>query len=137
MLVGSDNGQNYKWINYIKSILISVGKPDLINQPVVINSLKIVQTLKDLYVQDLYSKLTQSSKSRNYALFKDNPGVEPFLTILTRNAYIPMLKFRTSNSKLPVETGIWRNVPLHDRKCELCNKNDLGDEFHCDSPLVE
>ena len=37
MLTDSGSGRNYKWLNYIKNILISVGKPDLINQPFINN----------------------------------------------------------------------------------------------------
>ena len=41
-----------------------------------------------------------------------------------------MVRFRTANHKLPIETGRWNNIDLPERKCELCNKNDLGDEYH-------
>ena len=46
--------------------------------------------------------------------------------------YIPILKFRTSNHKFPIELGRYTNrrVPYCDRKCTLCTTNDLGDEFH-------
>ena len=29
-----------------------------------------------------------------------------------------------------VETGRQDNIPLEERKCNLCEKNDIGDEFH-------
>ena len=134
MLRGSYRGENYKWINHIRNILISVGKPDLINQPTILNpkatKTSIVNRLNDLYIQNWHTKLNQSSKGRNYSLFKDNLTYEHFLTTLPRNAYIPMIKFRTANFKLPIETGRWNNLPVYERKCNLCNKNDLGDEFH-------
>ena len=34
------------------------------------------------------------------------------------------------NHKLPIETGRWNNIQREDRKCNLCDLNDLGDEFH-------
>ena len=34
------------------------------------------------------------------------------------------------NHKLPIECGRWINVNREDRKCELCDSNDLGDEFY-------
>ena len=40
-----------------------------------------------------------------------------------------MIKFRTRNHKLPVETGNWNIIPLEHRKCTLCNRN-IGDEFY-------
>ena len=35
-----------------------------------------------------------------------------------------------SNLELPIETGRWHDVPFNERKCTLCNQNDLGDDFH-------
>ena len=39
-------------------------------------------------------------------------------------------KFRTCNTKLPVEIGRWQNLPRKNRTCKLCLRNDIGDEFH-------
>ena len=65
MLTESGSGRNYKWINYIKNILISVDKPDLINQPFINNPqatrTKIVKSLNDFYGQDWIAKLGLSS----------------------------------------------------------------------------
>ena len=49
---------------------------------------------------------------------------------MSKSSYIPFIKFRTANHKLPVETGRRENIPHAERKCSLCNKNDIGDEFH-------
>ena len=38
--------------------------------------------------------------------------------------------FRTGNTKLPIETGRWFNIPRENRICKLCNSKDIGDEFH-------
>ena len=34
------------------------------------------------------------------------------------------------NTKLPIETGRWFNIPRENRICKLCNSSDIGDEFH-------
>ncbi|MEW8546068.1 MAG: reverse transcriptase family protein [Candidatus Thiodiazotropha sp.] len=129
-----NNGTNYKWIAYIKQILISVGKPDLFNQSLIsypkATKSKIVTTLKDLFVQDWNSKMNTSSKSRNYNIFKHDQIFESYLITLPRYFYLPMIKFRTANHKLPIETGRWENISLQERKCVLCDKNDIGDELH-------
>ena len=48
-------------------------------------------------------------------------------------------KFRTSNLRLPIETGRWYNIPREDRKCIFCG-NGIGDEFHilflCENEIV-
>ena len=41
-----------------------------------------------------------------------------------------MIRFKTANHKLPIETGRWNNVDVADRKCTLCEKNTIDDEFH-------
>lgn len=83
-----------------------------------------------MFVQEWYTKLELSSKGRNYGIFKQDLIQESYLTSLPRNAYITMIKFRTSNYKLPVETGRWEGIPHNERKCSLCEKNDIGDDFH-------
>ena len=37
--------------------------------------------------------------------------------------YIPIIKIRTSNHHLPIETGRWNNILRDLRKCSLCNRN--------------
>ncbi|MEW8548204.1 MAG: reverse transcriptase domain-containing protein, partial [Candidatus Thiodiazotropha sp.] len=130
----SIQGHNFKWINSIKDILISVGRFDLFQNNIInypkATKIKISQTLKDLNIQTWNSDLLNSSKGRNYQLFKDDICLENYLLVLPKNTYIPLIKFRTANHKLPIEKGRWNNIPHEDRKCSLCNTNDIGDEFH-------
>ena len=52
------------------------------------------------------------------------------ITYLTRDEQIKsLIKFRTCNNKLPVETGRYTNVPYEQKKCPFC-KIHVGDEFH-------
>ena len=39
-------------------------------------------------------------------------------------------QFRLGNTKLPAETGRWVNIDRNERYCTLCNRNEIGDEFH-------
>ena len=32
--------------------------------------------------------------------------------------------------KLPIEMGRWQNIPRQERKCYICDVNEVGDEFH-------
>ena len=134
MLAEHENGKTHKWISYLKSILISVGLPDLIYQPIIINpqatKAKISETLKDLYIQEWHAKLDSSSKGRDYGIYKSDISIEPYFMTLNKNAYYHMVKFRTANFKLPIETGRWENVPVNERKCMMCDTNDIGDSFH-------
>ena len=134
MLNESKQGINFKWINHIKEILISIGRPEMldlkiINNPKAVKG-NITKTLHDLSIQEWNAKLSESSKGRNYKVFKEQIEFESYLRLLPRQLYIPLIKFRTSNHRLPVEVGRLNGTPYTDRKCTLCDKNDLGDEFH-------
>ena len=92
----------------------------------------VKQTLIDQYTQSWHGQLNLSSKGFNYKLFKDSIIFESYLTLLPKQHYIPILKFRTANHFFVIETSRWlnRRIPLENRKCDKCNKNDLGDEYH-------
>ena len=123
----------HNWIRCINNILISVGKIDLLKSDKIDNphALKasIKRTLTDLYIQEWHGKLNDSSKGKTYSLFKHDISLESYLVDLPRKHYIHLCKFRTANHRLPVETGRWENVPIHERLCNICN-DDIGDEFH-------
>ena len=73
---------------------------------------------------------TDSSKSKNYALFKDNANAAKFLSILSGPSARTMKKFRSGNHKLPIEVGRWNDTDLQERKCNLCQTSSIGDEMH-------
>ncbi|MES9882143.1 MAG: reverse transcriptase family protein [Sedimenticola sp.] len=127
-------GENNKWISCIKNILQTVGRNDLwlshnVEHPKSIKR-KIVQTLKDQYYQKWSENVQNSSKGKTYNIFKETLILEPYLVKLPRAKYLTLLKFRTCNFKLPIETGRWNNIERQDRKCNKCNLNTIGDEYH-------
>ena len=127
-------GYEHKWVSYIKDILVSVGQIDLLNKEVIDNprsvKLSMSRVLFDLHIQEWVQKVNSSSKGRIFYSFKQDLNFEKYLIKLDRKQYLPPIKFRTSNHRLPIETGRWENVPFDDRKCQLCHKDELGDEFH-------
>ena len=50
--------------------------------------------------------------------------------LLQPKQWKPIIRLRTSNPYLSVETGRWNITERHERKCTLCNDNALGDEYH-------
>ncbi|MCU7801540.1 MAG: hypothetical protein KZQ70_15755, partial [gamma proteobacterium symbiont of Lucinoma myriamae] len=124
----------HKWIKCIKDILISVGRLDLFEKEIISNAnsvkLSISKTLTDLNVQEWNAKLNLSSKGRTYSIFKHEINLEQYLVNLPKSDYLKLIRFRLSNHKLPVEKGRWDDIPLNERKCSKCDKNDIGDEFH-------
>ena len=116
-----------KWLAHIKNILNNTGYTDIwINQNNLTSnhvSKLVKQTLIDQYTQSWHGQLNLSSKGFNYKLFKDSITFEPYLTLLPKQQYIPILKFRTANNFFVIETSRWlnRRIPLENRKCDKCN----------------
>ena len=76
------------------------------------------------------SDIFNSPKALNYRIFKRSHALEKYLLTLPIKKAKLLCKFRTCNLKLPIEIGRWNNTRREERKCNLCNTNDLGDEFH-------
>ena len=90
----------------------------------------IKNILKDQFIQRWNQQLSNSSKGLNYSLYKTEFSFEEYLNILPRNKYLPLIKYRTANHYLPIETLRWQSIDVSERKCRLCNAHDIGDEFH-------
>ena len=124
----------FKWTKQVQNILQEAGRNDLwLNQNAYIPKIShqtIKKTLIDLFTQKWQSSLEQSSKGRNYSLLKSEPSFEEYLKIIPRALFIPLIKYRTANHFLPVETLRWRGIDISERKCTLCDKSDTADEFH-------
>ena len=92
---------------------------------------KEVQTpLQMQYIQDWYSIVDNSPKCINYRLFKTEFKTESYFTELHSKFYIPIARFRTTNHRLQIERGRWENIERSQTICHLCDRNNLGDEFH-------
>jgi hypothetical protein len=63
-------------------------------------------------------------------MFKETFIFEQYFDILDEKDFLTLCKFRTTNHKLPIEHGRWNNIPRENRKCNLCNLEEIGDEFH-------
>ena len=125
---------NSKWLNKIRTILTNVGRYDIWllqnGKEAALCKLYLKQTLHDQNLQNWHDSLRNSNKGQMYSIYKDNIQFEPYLTILKRNEYLILAKFRTGNHYLPVEKDRWNGVEISERKCNLCNLHDIGDEMH-------
>ena len=92
-------------------------------------SLAIKQKLKDQYLQNWHSLVEISSSGKNYKLFKEDFEQSKYVKLLQNKYCKIMMRFRTRNTKLPVEVGRWNGTPFDERICTLC-QDDVGDEYH-------
>ena len=103
--------------------------------------LVVKNNLVDEFKQTWTSMTEHSPKGDNYNLFKHDLKFEDYLDVLDDKDKFLLVKFRTSNHRLPIEVGRWRNIKRENRICNLCNGRNLGDEFHylfeCPSLLNE
>lgn len=121
------------FIENIESILNSCGFSGIWQTQDVINpkwlSLAIKQKLSDQYNQNWHSLVESSSSGKIYRLFKEKFEQSKYLKILPNSYCKTFIRFRTRNTKIPVEVGRWNGTPFDERICTFCSK-DVGDEYH-------
>ena len=127
---------NSKWLNKIKEILDSVGQSDfwlhhLNNGHIPLNLHKLVkQILIDQYHQEWQSSMLKTNKGKIYKLGKKCLKFESYFKILPMFDALMLFKFRTANHKLPIEIGLWDGTIFENRKCNLCQRDEIGSEKH-------
>jgi hypothetical protein len=114
--------RNFMWLKYVKHILCNCGFNYIWESQTCINELwlkhSIKQNLTNQYLQTWLSSVNDSPKALNY------------LNILNDKDNLTLSKFRTTNHKLPVENGRWKNIARENRICPLWNNGEIGNEFH-------
>ena len=90
----------------------------------------ISRTLSNLYIQEWNEKANASSKGKQYILFKDNLNFEKYFINISKLYYSKIIKYRTGNHRLHVETGRLDDIPLNEQKCKICTTDDICDEYH-------
>ena len=127
------NQCNSAFIANIESILNSCGFSGIWQSQDVINprwlSLAIKQKLNDQYTQNWQSSVETSSSGKIYKLLKEEFKQSKYLRILSNGYCKSFIRFRTRNTKLPVEVGRKNGTLFEERLCTFCRK-DLGDEYH-------
>ena len=68
--------------------------------------------LRDNFLQEWNSNLENSSKALNYRFYKQIFEFENYFNILENKDIFTFYKFRTTNTRLPIETGRWNIVIL-------------------------
>ena len=108
--------QNFdiKWIKFLEKIL----------NETVFSNIWQTQTYKSI------EWLKQSIKETLLGQFLQdlNSSVHNSPNILDEHNSLLICKLRTTNHKLPIVKGRWSNIPKENRYCELCQKNQIGDE---------
>ena len=89
----------------------------------------IFVALDNLEQQKWLNEVNTSNFCLTYRIFKQELSLEPYLIKLPFLHRINLTKFRCKNNKLPVNKFRFEKTEV-DKSCQLCNSNDLGDEYH-------
>ena len=94
--------------------------------------------LECIMLEKWKSQVIVKPKLRTYVTFKDNINTEPYVKFLmSKRARSLFTQFRHGILPLKIETGRFRNLPVAQRICELCQMDIVEDEVHflCTCPL--
>ena len=78
--------------------------------------------LKDQYLQTWTDDVASNAKCINYRMYKSDISLEFYITFLPMKLRTVFSCFRCRNHKLPVETGIYKNIPRSERVCVKCTQ---------------
>ena len=105
--INNNERNGSKWLKFIKSVLDNTG-------------------MGYIYTEQY---IDFKCYKQFYTLFKTDFYFANYLSRLSFQNRCWITKLRTSNLRLPIETGRWFNVLRENRICKLCNTN-IGDEYH-------
>ena len=111
---------NSPWLSFVKSTLLSAGfgyvwRDQKIPRTLEYLKKKIKTRLKDQYLQTWTDDVASNAKCLNYRMFKSDISLEFYITFPPMKLRTVFSRFRCRNHKLPVETGIYKNIPRSER----------------------
>jgi hypothetical protein len=124
------------WLSNVRQLLQDTGFNDVwmfrdsvISPKQFIAEFKI--RLKDIHISEWRHAVGQSSALELFNALKPNYGMSEYIITMDNAKHIQALaKIRLSSHKLMIEQGRHRHIAREDRKCELCSRNEIEDEFH-------
>ena len=104
----------FKWLEKFRSILISCGFSGIWDSQSSPNRNWLVkparQKLTNLFLNKWKSQVESNSSCYIYRLFKQTFGFKEHLINSPAKFRKYLIKFRTRNHRLPIETGRWRRI---------------------------
>ena len=82
--------------------------------------------------QEYWSKSLNKDKFDSSAGNKLSLYSESYLDLIIKNVKtrVALTKMRISCHLLPIESGRHKKIPGVERRCPLCNRSEIADEFH-------
>ena len=122
------------WLNQIKTSLDNMGYSYIFNDTNSFNNNQFKNSiklrLKDIYDQKWAESVFNNSVCLNYRAMNTQKILKEYLVNLPSQYMFALCKFKCANHKLPIVVGRYEGLSIDDRICTLCDRNDIGDEFH-------
>ena len=126
--------RSFPWVKHIEQMLHDCGLSYVWHSQSFASIRWLKNTVKrvliDQFKQKWHDDMYTSSKGINYRIFKTNHCIENYLVLLPEKLRKIICRYRTCNHFLPIECGRWQNIIRENRICQLCSKNEIGDEYH-------
>ena len=132
-----DNNGNVRnkslWAFKVKQLLSDLGFSYLWNAENItrLQIEKVIERIRDQFLQQWYSALRNSTKLNTYTSFKMHFCSEKYLDVVNNDNHRKALsRLRCSAHRLEIEEGRYRNIDRHLRLCKYCTLNQVESEYH-------
>jgi hypothetical protein len=93
--------------------------------------LEFKQRVIDTFLNEAISFFEESPKSHFYKYIYDDHNLQFYLCRPVNYMFKPLIsRYRLHAHSLNIETGRYYNIDRHARMCNMCNNNDIEDEYH-------
>ena len=117
-----DLSSSNSWCSKINLWLTDLNLEHIFESKSICNIDQAELNLKLDFVQKWQVDISNKPKLRTYIKFKAVPDIENYvLCNLDRKLRSYIAQFRSGILPLEIETGRFRNIPLNERICKLCN----------------
>ena len=130
----------FKWFDHVVNILNETGFSYVFIEQLNFDAKyfknillpQIKKAVRDQAKQALTEKIKNDCSFLYYPSIYTHHCVQLYLQKMPPDIWIPLIKIRTSNHKLPVQFYSWNIVfkPREERTCTICGSGEVGDELH-------
>ena len=123
--------RNTNWSSRVHSIFQEIGCVDIFDNMEPIDLKIVYERLFEIESNNFDIRRYTKPKLRYYNMFKGDMYQEDYLKLnISKYQRSIFAQFRAGILPLQVEIGRYRNIPLEERLCTLCDACEVEDEFH-------
>ena len=127
------------WCSEVEQILSDINCNEIFDDMKECDLTECKTRLVNEYILNWETSKLNKPKLRSYNLFKERFGTENYVKYGDKYIRSHTAQLRSGILPLNIELGRHRNIDLIDRKCTLCDLNEIEDEYHfiCKCPVYK